>query len=289
VKPSVLAALFAAALTAALPAAVLAGVLAGGCRRDVLAAVERSGKLVVGTSSDLPPYEFRDKDGRLQGLDIDLMSEIAGRLGVSVEWKDMKAADLPAALDRGEVDAVIADLVPGADKADRAAFTEPYLMTPEVVVTSAGSSPPAGGPPAASAPRVPSPPPVQLKNLAELARYRVGVEARTPEEKYCRDELVATGAMPETSLSVYPTARAALDELVKGRLDAAFVDKGAAAGLVASGELTVLLETRLPHDPAIAVGPGQDALLARLNEIIEALHREGFVAGLAEKYGIYGE
>ncbi len=258
------------AMMALLAVGVLATVSAPGCRPDALRAVERRGRIVVGTAADLPPYEFKDAGDRLAGFDVELMDEIARRLGVAVQWKDMRAEALLGALERREVDAVIASLVPAPELSPLADFTDAYLVSPEVVVVRKGSD-------------------IAIADLTQLARYRVGVQSGTPEETFCRDSLVETGRMPETNLSAYPTAAEALGELAAGRVDCAFVDEGSAAAVMERGEVENVLESRLPHEPAVAVGRNETELLSRLNEIIAALHQEGFVRQLANKHGVAGK
>ena len=45
-----------------------------------------AGKLVAATNATIPPYQFIDASGKLQGLRIELGEEIARRLGIKMEW-----------------------------------------------------------------------------------------------------------------------------------------------------------------------------------------------------------
>ena len=54
--------------------------------------IKDSGKIVLGTCADYPPYEFHKQiDGKdeIVGFDIDIAKEIAKDLGVKLEIKDM--------------------------------------------------------------------------------------------------------------------------------------------------------------------------------------------------------
>ena len=54
--------------------------------------IKKSGKLLLATSADYPPYEFhKNIDGKdtIVGFDIALAKEIAKDLGVELEIKDM--------------------------------------------------------------------------------------------------------------------------------------------------------------------------------------------------------
>lgn len=67
-----------------------------------LADVKSSGKLVIGTSADYPPYEFHAKlDGKDQivGMDILIAEKIAKDIGVSLVIRDMDYDSLLPALE----------------------------------------------------------------------------------------------------------------------------------------------------------------------------------------------
>ncbi len=46
-------------------------------------------KLFVGTDTAFVPFEYKGKDGKYTGFDIDLWAEIAKRIGVEYELKPM--------------------------------------------------------------------------------------------------------------------------------------------------------------------------------------------------------
>ena len=52
-------------------------------------AITQTGKMVVATSADFPPYEFVDEDGNITGFDVVLIKEMGARMGLEVEVIDM--------------------------------------------------------------------------------------------------------------------------------------------------------------------------------------------------------
>lgn len=66
--------------------------------------MRQAGKLVVGTSPTYPPLEFKDPETlELKGLDIDLATEIARRLGLKIEWQEQSFDQLINSLDTGRI------------------------------------------------------------------------------------------------------------------------------------------------------------------------------------------
>ena len=101
--------------------AVFFPVVAGGTKdsgskgQSSLEKIKASGKIILGTSADYPPYEFQaliDGKDTIVGFDIELAKEIAKDLGVELEIKDMSFDGLLAALASGNVDMVISGMTP---------------------------------------------------------------------------------------------------------------------------------------------------------------------------------
>ena len=81
--------------------------------KSKLEEIKESGKLVVGTSADYPPFEFHmEIDGKdtIVGLDIAMCQYIADDLGVELEIVDMAFDNLVMSLQKGEFDLVAASM-----------------------------------------------------------------------------------------------------------------------------------------------------------------------------------
>ncbi len=86
-----------------------------------------SGKIVLGTSADYPPFEFHamiDGKDTIVGFDIEIAKYIAEDLGVELEIKDMEFDKLLGGLSTGMLDMVIAGMNPDPDR--EANFTDIY-------------------------------------------------------------------------------------------------------------------------------------------------------------------
>ena len=54
-----------------------------------LEAIQQAGKIVVGTSADYEPWEYKDENDEFVGIDMEIMREIGKRMGVEVEFQDL--------------------------------------------------------------------------------------------------------------------------------------------------------------------------------------------------------
>ena len=92
-----------------------------------LAAIQTRGTLRVGYPSEDLPWVFRNAEGNLVGLDIDLAHLLATELGVGLEFVNVEPAQVALFLDDGRVDLVVGGLVITPERALRMRFTEPYM------------------------------------------------------------------------------------------------------------------------------------------------------------------
>jgi polar amino acid transport system substrate-binding protein len=84
------------------------------------------------TTTDFPPFNYLDRDGRLSGFHIDLVRSICAELGVAekCEIQAMPWEQLEDAVVRGRGEAVVAGIAITEDTRARYAFSRPYLQFP---------------------------------------------------------------------------------------------------------------------------------------------------------------
>ncbi len=89
--------------------------------------------LRVGTSPTMAPLVF-ERDGELAGLEVDLANELATRMARRIEWQVMPFSDLITALERGEIDVIMAGLSVTERRARRILFAEPYMQSGQMLM-----------------------------------------------------------------------------------------------------------------------------------------------------------
>lgn len=91
--------------------------------------------LVVGMSGNQPPLNMVNRDGNLMGMDVDLARALANAMQVSLKIETMPFGDLMEALDTGEVDLVISGMAITPDRALKARFIGPYMLSGKSILT----------------------------------------------------------------------------------------------------------------------------------------------------------
>ena len=251
-------------------ALVLIGAMLVGCMSEtasILDKVKDAGKVVVGTSADYPPYEFIDEAGNKTGFDIELMAEIAKRMGVELEWVDMPFDSLVAAVDSGKLDMSISCFNYDEERDKTVDFSAAYYTTEDAFVVSSAFT-------------------GTIVKPEDAANYKVGVQSGTVQDDWVTTELIDAGLMPESNLSRYERVDQAALDLQSGRIDVLVADSVPAKAIIQqTGSLKIIYEGMLYTGPINIVLPeGDTALREEINKIIKELQGEGFIDALAVKY-----
>ena len=233
----------------------------------VLEKVQSANKVVVGTSADYPPYEYVDESGNYAGFDIELMEEIADRMGVAVEWQDLPFDSLIAAVQEGKIDMSISCFNYSEERDQLGDFSDPYYVSQDAFIVVEGFT-------------------GQFNQAEDAANFKVGVQSGTVQDEWITEELINAGLMSEENLSRYERVDQAALDLQVGRIDVLLADDVPALALVNQLDgLKIILEDMLYTGPINIVLPeGESDLQAEVNRIIAELQAEGFINALAVKY-----
>lgn len=111
---------------------------AGGAQKGALMQqIKERGKLVIGTASGFPPYEFIDtskSEKTVAGIDINLAQKIADKLGVKLEVQDMNFSALLSSMAANKVDIVIAGITPTPEREKAVDFSDTYLSDKNIML-----------------------------------------------------------------------------------------------------------------------------------------------------------
>ncbi|HGM5580054.1 TPA: EAL domain-containing protein [Pseudomonas putida] len=205
-------------------------------------------QLRLGVDASWPPFEFRDQEGRYQGLAADYIALIQQRLGVTLQ--PIEPSSWSQVLEQARQNRI--DLLPGImstpERQSYLAFTRPYLDFPIVILAHEGG-----------------PQPHSLKDLYGL---KVAVV-----ENYAPHELLRTHH-PDLNLVALPNVSSVLQALATDEVDAVVGDLASSIwslrqlkldGLYVSGE------TPYRYQLAMAAPREQKLLISILDKVIADL------------------
>ena len=203
--------------------------------------------LVLVTSTDTPPYSYRDEaSGEIVGVEIDIAREAAAKLGRRLEVRTGKFSDLLPMVGDGRADMAASGITITEGRLQTVDFSIPYAMEGGVFLYRASD-----------------PMPTMIR--AETLRVAT-MDASTYDFYLCSHSVESVR---------YDYFSQALADLKAGRVDTVFYDS-CAAKMVAEkscGELAVSrLETR--ENFGIAIKKGDAALKAALDGAIAERRRK---------------
>lgn len=118
------------ALAAALPAVASA--------QTTLSGLTTAGKITFCSALTQPPFESLTADGKPEGIDVELGTEISTRLGLGTAWNNIPFSGLIPALQAGQCDAILSDLFVKEERMRVLDFV-PYMFSQEVLMVKAAT------------------------------------------------------------------------------------------------------------------------------------------------------
>ncbi len=225
------------------------------------------GKLIMSTNAQFPPYELvSDGEGfngtGFEGIDVEIASAIADKLGLELQIDDMDFDSALVAVQNGSSDVVLAGLSYSEERDEILDFTDSYATGVQVVIVKEGSD-------------------VTLDNLGEKM---IGTQRGTTGYIYASDT-PENGGYGEDHVSGYDNGATAVQALVNGQVDAVIIDEAPAKEYVAANEgLTILPGNWVEEQYCAAVNEGNEALLNAINTALNELIEDGTVEEIIAKY-----
>lgn len=245
-----------------------AALMLGACGNDDSAsgssdASDDTKVLKMGTSAEFPPFESRNVEGEIVGFDIDLANHIADELGYKLEINDMKFDGLIGALQNDRVDMVIAGMSATEQRKENVDFSTEYNHSGEMFLTPKGSD---------------------VKTLEDLEGKVVGVQLGTIQEEGANSIIKDEGINFE--LKSLDDSGALIQEILSGRIDAAYMDKAVAKGYIDAQDLDAFDDpTTASPGMAVAFPKGGD-LVEDVNKVLAEMEESGKMDELKEKWEI---
>lgn len=219
--------------------------------------------LRVGVVVARPPFNGMPDGG---GLDIDLMTELAKKLGAAVEFVDSAGFDgLFERLDAGEYDCVAAGTVVTPEREAKAQFVAPYLICGQALAVDTKRFP-------------------RVTSLDDVARLTLGVRQGSTGQPIAED-LVAEGRAEAVRVYAPGNVETALTDLGSGGCDA-FLELGPVLTELVKPlpGVTVVARGLSVENIAVAVGLHNQALLSRLSVAQAELEDDGTLQKIRRKW-----
>ena len=228
-----------------------------------------AGKLHMATNAAFPPYEMISDNGGFEGIDVEIATLIAQKLGLELVVDDMEFGSVITSVQGGKSDIAMAGLTVTEERKQNVDFTESYAMGVQVIIVPEDSD---------------------IATVDDLANNKmIGVQDGTTGYIYCSDT-VENGGFGEDHVTSYPNGAMAIEALKGGKVDAVVIDNEPAKAFVAANEGLKILETEyIVENYAIGISKDNPALRDAVDGALKELIADGTVKTIVDKYINAGE
>ncbi|WP_205093095.1 transporter substrate-binding domain-containing protein [Thalassobacillus pellis] len=231
---------------------------------EVWSEIKEKGEIVVGTSGTLfPASYYPEGSDKLTGYDVEIMREIAKRLGVELKFEEYGVDGLLAAIKSGRIDMAINDMEVTEERQKQFTFSEPYKYSySTMIVREDGLS--------------------GIETLEDLEGKVAGGGATTVFSEIARHFGAEVKTYGNVTNDVY------LRDVENGRTDVIINDYYLQTlALKALPEIDVTLHPDLkfhPTESAIVMPKKADVLAQKVNEALQSMREDGTLTEISKKF-----
>jgi polar amino acid transport system substrate-binding protein len=244
---------------------------------DLLAQVCTDGVIRVSTDPAYPPQSsLNPETNEYEGFDIDVATEIANRLGVTIEWEEPKWEAIIAGNWQDRWDMSVGSMTVTAERAEVLDFTPAYYFTPASIAVPEGSD---------------------IASVDDLSGKTVGVCSGCTYDFFLQGTLEIPGfefPPPPAGITVkgYDTDTTAFQALESGQVDAVMSATPTIQSAIDKGRSMQLLGDPLFSEPlSVAFDKSSEldstSLVEAVSGIVEEMHSDGTLSDLSMEW--YGE
>ena len=233
-----------------------------GRAQSVVDAIRSRGELVIATDATYKPFETKMKSGGgIEGFDVDVGGEIAKSLGVRIRWIDQEWSGVLGSLESGKADLVMAGVTITAErKAKGYLYSQPYFLSGQAIARRKGDA--------------------AIRKPGDLIGKTVAVQAET------------TGQFAVEKLGVPKDRQLRFDGIQEGLLDVQNGKSDACVGdeptikayLPSFPNVELTGPAFVKEDLGVVAWKGHGALVAKVNEALDAMIADGRYARFYEKW-----
>src|SRR5436190_15111325 len=228
--------------------------------------VIKAGTLVMSINPTLPPLQYVDDKGQLQGMRVELANECCKRLGLAPEYIRTEFATMIPGLAAKRWDMINTGIF-FTEERSKLMYMVPYEQAAISFLAAKGN-------------------PLGLKTVDDLAGKKISVELGGIEERRTREvaDMVAKKGLKPVTVMTFNNFAEAFQALKAGQADAATSIDATAKFQEQRGDFTRAISGVFPQTACFAFANKTlaEAVVGALND----LRKDGFYDKLLDQYGV---
>ena len=214
----------------------------------------------VGANIGNVPWEFQDASGKFVGFEIDLVNEVAKRLGKTVQIENIPFNGLFPAVQSNRIQIAISSITITNKRLETLAFAQPYYDSDQSLSVLKTS---------------------KINTLTDLSGATVGVDTASTGDIWATEN---TAKYKIAKISRYEGLAPAMLDLAAGRIDGYISDIPAVEYYI-KDKPQYRVAGRIPTGERYSFMFAKNfADIAKVNDTLTALKKEGFIAKTHQKW-----
>ena len=217
--------------------------------------------LYMATEGTFPPYEYYDGD-QLVGIDVEVASAIAEKLGMKLEVVDIAFDSIVSGVQAGKYDMGMAGMTVNEERLEKVNFSDSYATGIQVVIVKEGG---------------------KVKSLDDMAADGVVIGTQSGTTGF----LFASEDFGDEKVKGFAKTTDTVEALKNGQVDCVMLDNEPAKALLAANPdagLSILDTAYANEDYAIAINKQNTDLLNQINAALAELKADGTLQSIIDKY-----
>lgn len=226
--------------------------------------IQKKGYFILGLDDSFPPMGYKNAQGEIVGLDIDLAKAVAKKIGVEVKLQPVSWDGVILELNNKNIDLIWNGMTITEERKQKIDFTRPYLANRQIIVVQKNSA---------------------IMNKADLVGKVVGLQAGSSSRNALEKDTEIYEKV-KNDLVEFSTNDEALLDLKNGGVDAVVVDEVVGRYYIAQkpDDYRVLDEDFGDEEYGIGFRKGEQAFLKKVEEALDELKQEGTTAEISQKW-----
>ncbi len=206
---------------------------------------------IIGIDGEYPPYSYIDKDGSVQGLDVESAKWIANELGFEVKFLATAWDGIIPALNAGKIDMVYSGMTITDERSKVVNFSNPYLLINQSVAINNDSG-------------------LTMDDFM-AGKGKIGAQRGTTGAFWVEEELINKGITDSEGLVLYDNFPLVVTDLANNRLDFIIYDKPPMVDAIEGKSMSILGEIDTGEKYGIAIRKEDTELLNTMNHGLDLL------------------
>lgn len=225
----------------------------------------KPGTLVIGTYFTNPPFEFLS-NGQQVGFEVDLIKEMARRLGLRPEFMNTQWEVIIDQLMANQYDVIIGGITITAEREKLVAFSQPYMTTTLSLIINSSKTP-------------------SIHQIEDLKDQVIGVQAATTDQDIA-EEMQKKGMIRGVKIYPFKEFDQAISELLSGQIGAVMKVYPVANYYVQRHPILRILAS-VPHAPqplGFGFNRKNSQLLQAINRVQAEMQADGTYQKIYKKW-----